>query len=300
MSPPPSSPASPGPAGKKVFEIGGRTVGADGTLFLIAGPDLAEPEALCTRIAARVARACERRGIVYIFKGSFDKANRTSASSYRGPGIEAGLRVLKRVREYSGVPVLTDVHEVWQVERVAEVADVLQVPAFLCRQTDLVAACAKTGKVVNVKKGQFLAPWDAQKIAEKVEAAGGSKLILTERGTCFGYNLLVNDLRSIPIMKRGTGYPVCYDATHSQQTPAARGSASGGMPEFIAPMARAAVAAGADGVFLEVHENPASSPVDPETHFPVEALDPLLDDLLAIRNVVAPSRAPKKAPFRTV
>ncbi len=269
------------------FDLLGTTFGREGDLFLIAGPDLAEPEDLCLRVAERLKRACERLRVPFIFKGSFDKANRTSAEGYRGPGIERGLRTLAAVRARVGVPVLTDVHETWQVARAAEVADVLQVPAFLSRQTDLIAACARSGKVVNVKKGQFLAPEDMRQVARKIEAAapaGAARAILTERGTTFGYRMLVSDLRAIPIMQ-ATGYPVCYDATHSQQVPAGHGSASSGLRDMIAPMARAAVAAGADGVFFEAHEDPASSPVDPDTHIEVGALERLLEVLVEIKRV---------------
>jgi 2-dehydro-3-deoxyphosphooctonate aldolase (KDO 8-P synthase) len=271
---------------RRTFDLLGRTFGAEGRLFLIAGPDLAEPRDLCLRVAERVRAACERLDVPFIFKGSFDKANRTSAEGYRGPGLEAGLATLAAVRAQVGVPVLTDVHEVAQVAPAAEVADVLQVPAFLCRQTDLVQACARTGKPVNVKKGQFLAPEDMHQVVKKIEAAGGRAAILTERGTTFGYRMLVNDLRAIPIMQ-ASGYPVCYDATHSQQIPAGRGGSSGGVREMIGPMARAAVAAGADGCFFEVHEDPASSKVDPDTHLPIDALEPLLVQLVAIKRAAS-------------
>jgi 2-dehydro-3-deoxyphosphooctonate aldolase (KDO 8-P synthase) len=273
---------------RKTFDLLGRTFGREGDLFVIAGPDVCEPEDLCLRLAERLRKACERLGIGYIFKGSFDKANRTSADAYRGPGLDRGLRTLSAVRARAGVPVLTDVHEVWQVAPAAEVVDVLQVPAFLCRQTDLVEACARTGKVVNVKKGQFLAPEDMRQVARKIEAAGGeaARAILTERGTTFGYRMLVSDLRSIPIMQE-TGYPVCYDATHSQQIPAGHGAMSGGLREMVAPMARAAVAAGADGCFFEVHEDPERALVDADTHIEVEALESLLGTLVEIKRALA-------------
>lgn len=269
---------------RKTFDLLGTTFGREGALFLIAGPDLAEPRDLCLRLAERVKRLCDRLAVPFIFKGSFDKANRTSAASYRGPGLEAGLATLAAVRREAGVPVLTDVHEAAQVAAAAEVADVLQVPAFLSRQTDLVQACARSGKVVNVKKGQFLAPEDMKQVAAKIEAAGGRAAILTERGTSFGYRMLVNDLRAIPMMQE-TGYPVCYDATHSQQIPAGHGASSGGMRDMIAPMARAAVAAGADACFFEIHEDPASSKVDPDTHLAIEDLERLLPVLVEIKRV---------------
>ncbi len=278
---------------RRTFELRGRAFGAEGAFFLIAGPDLVEPLELCLRVGERLRDAAARLGAGYIFKGSFDKANRTSAKGYRGPGIEAGLENLRRVRERLGVPVVTDVHEPAQAALAAEVADVLQIPAFLSRQTDLVQACGRTGKVVNVKKGQFLAPWDMVQVLGKLEAAtpGGpeaTRAILTDRGTSFGYNALVSDLRGIPIMQR-TGYPVCFDATHSQQVPGGHGGSSGGQREFIAPLARAAVAAGADAVFCEVHETPAESKVDPDTHLAVDEMIALLEDLVAIKRVVGRS-----------
>ncbi len=281
--------APPAPVARRNLELRGRVFGRRDEIFLIAGPDLAEPEDLCLRVAERLARAAERLGVPFIYKGSFDKANRTSAATYRGPGLAAGLETLGRVRRATGVPVLTDVHEVAQVAAAAEVVDVLQVPAFLSRQTDLLSACVRTGKAVHVKKGQFLSPQEAKQIAAKVEAEGGRKLILTERGTTFGYNLLVNDLRAIPIMQE-TGYPVGYDATHSQQRPGGQGTASGGLPQYIPTMARAAVAAGADGVFFEVHEEPARSRVDPDTHLGVEELERLLAELLRIKSALDATR----------
>ncbi|GIW72496.1 MAG: 2-dehydro-3-deoxyphosphooctonate aldolase [Planctomycetota bacterium] len=275
---------------RKTFELRGRTYGVPGELFVIAGPDLAEPPELCLRVARRLAAVCTRLGIGYVYKGSFDKANRTSADAYRGPGLEAGLAALAAVRDEIGVPVLTDVHEPWQVEPAARVCDMLQVPAFLCRQTDLLLACARSGRPVNVKKGQFLAPWDMVRVVEKLERAGAAGLLLTERGSCFGYNMLVTDLRALPIMQQQTGWPVCYDASHSQQLPSGRGASSGGMGEMIPVMARAAVAAGADAVFFECHEDPAAAPVDPDTHIALEQLEPLLEELVAIRRALGGAR----------
>ncbi|HVY60160.1 MAG TPA: 3-deoxy-8-phosphooctulonate synthase [Planctomycetota bacterium] len=283
------------PPARRTFTIRGQTFGAPGSLFLIAGPDLVEPLDLCLRVGERLRDACARLGVPYIFKGSFDKANRTSASGHRGPGLETGLQHLRAIRERLGVAVLTDVHDPLQASLAAEVADVLQIPAFLCRQTDLVLACARTGKVVNVKKGQFLAPWDMVPVVKKLESGtpGGARetrAILTDRGTSFGYNTLVNDMRGISIMQR-TGYPVCFDATHSVQVPGGHGTSSGGQREFVAPLARAAVAAGADAVFCEVHENPAESLVDPDTHLEVGAMIALLEDLVAIQGALKGRRS---------
>jgi 2-dehydro-3-deoxyphosphooctonate aldolase (KDO 8-P synthase) len=275
---------------RRTFTLRDRLFGEAGALFLIAGPDLVEPLDLCLRIAERLEQMQTVYGVPVIYKGSFDKANRTSISGHRGPGLERGLENLAKVKKASGLPVLTDVHEPAQAAACAEVADVLQIPAFLCRQTDLVVACARTGKVVNVKKGQFLAPWDMKPVVAKLEAAtpGGAektRAILTDRGTSFGYNTLVNDMRAVPIMQ-GTGYPVCFDATHSVQIPGGHGTSSGGQREFVAPLARAAVAAGADGVFFEVHEDPKSSKVDPDTHLTLEELDAVLNELVAIKQVL--------------
>jgi len=269
----------------------GKTFGREGELFLIAGPDLVDPLDLCLRVGERVRDVAAKLGVPYIFKGSFDKANRTSAGSHRGPGLEKGLANLRKIRETLGVPVLTDVHEAAQAAVAAEVADVIQIPAFLCRQTDLVAACARTGKVLNVKKGQFLSPWDMKNVVAKIEAhwpggAAHARAILTDRGTSFGYNALVSDMRAIPIMQ-GTGYPACYDATHSQQVPGGHGTSSGGNRDMIAPMSRAAVAAGADACFFEVHEDPASSLVDPDTHLEIGELERLLAQLVEIKRIVA-------------
>jgi 2-dehydro-3-deoxyphosphooctonate aldolase (KDO 8-P synthase) len=285
-------PPRPKAAARRAFELLGKTFGAEGDLLLIAGPDLVEPLELCLRVGERVRDAAARLGVPYIFKGSYDKANRTSATGHRGPGLEKGLENLRKVRDALGVPVLTDVHEPAQAAAVAEVADVLQVPAFLCRQTDLIAACARAGKPLHVKKGQFLAPWDMMHVVAKIESfwpwgPEKARAMLCDRGTSFGYNTLVSDLRGIPIMQR-TGYPVVYDATHSQQSPGGRGGSSGGDRDMIAPLARAAVAAGADGVFFEVHEDPATSLVDPDTHLEVGDLERLLAQLVAIKRVVAP------------
>jgi 2-dehydro-3-deoxyphosphooctonate aldolase (KDO 8-P synthase) len=222
---------------------------------LIAGPCVVESQKLCFRVASAVQRVCEHLGITFVFKASFDKANRTSAGSFRGPGIEAGLEVLSQVRQKFNLPVLTDVHTEPQTQQAGAVADVLQIPAFLCRQTDLIAAAVRTGKVVNLKKGQFLSPAEMGQVVEKAKTAGGRRLLVTERGTTFGYNNLVADMRSIPIMSR-FGFPVIFDATHSVQLPGGGGDKSSGQREFAPVLARAALAAGAKGIFLETHPEP--------------------------------------------
>lgn len=223
--------------------------------FVIAGPCVIESERLCLRIAASLSKTCQRLGIPYIFKASFDKANRTSGKTPRGPGLEAGLRVLAKVRTELGLPVLTDVHTETQAALAGEVVDILQIPAFLCRQTDLIEAAVLTGKIVNIKKGQFLAPGDFAQVVKKATEAGGQRLLLTERGVSFGYNNLVVDMRAIPILKRN-GFPVVFDATHSVQLPGGSGDKSGGQREFAPVLARCALAAGADGLFVETHPEP--------------------------------------------
>ena len=238
----------------KSFEVGDVTFG-DGNLALIAGPCVIESYEHASMMARECAERAKRAGLPYVFKSSFDKANRSSVKSFRGPGLREGLEILRRVKEEVAVPVITDVHDIAQVEETAEVADILQIPAFLCRQTDLITAAARTGRAVNVKKGQFLAPHDARNIVEKARAAGCEKLLLTERGATFGYNNLVVDMRSFPIM-RGFGAPVVFDATHSLQLPGGLGHATGGQSEFIEPLARAGVACGVDAVFMEVHDCP--------------------------------------------
>ena len=243
-----------------------------------------ESEAHALKMAQAISGIATRLNIPYIFKASYDKANRSSANSFRGLGIEEGLRVLQKIKAEIGVPVLTDIHESAQVAAVAEVADVLQIPAFLCRQTDLLGAAAQSGRIVNVKKGQFLAPWEMSNVVKKIEAAGSTEIILTERGSSFGYNNLVVDMRSLPIM-RGFGYPVVYDATHSLQLPGGLGEATGGMAELIPNLARAAVACGIDGLFMEVHDNPTAALSDATTQFPLEKLEELLGKLLRIHQI---------------
>ncbi|MDW8106954.1 MAG: 3-deoxy-8-phosphooctulonate synthase, partial [Armatimonadota bacterium] len=241
--------------------VGSVTIG-DGRLCLIAGPCVIESSELCQRVAAHMTHLCEQLGVPYIFKASFDKANRTSHESFRGLGLEEGLEVLARVRREFGVPVTTDIHESWQAEPVAQVVDLLQIPAFLCRQTDLLAAAARTGKPVNVKKGQFLAPWDVGHIIAKLQAFGARGILITERGVSFGYNTLVVDMAGLPIM-RSFGVPVVFDATHSAQRPGGAGARSGGNREAIEPLARAAVAVGVDALFMEVHPDPPRALSDP-------------------------------------
>ena len=266
------------------FSVGDATFG-DGRLTIIAGPCVIESEAHALMIARECARRARDANLDYVFKASFDKANRSSHESFRGSGMQAGLDVLRRIKEEVGVPVLTDVHDVSQIAPVAEVADVLQIPAFLCRQTDLIEAAARSGRAVNVKKGQFLAPEDARNIVNKVRAAGCDKLLLTERGASFGYHNLVVDMRSFPIM-RGFGAPVVFDVTHSLQLPGGLGHATGGQSEYIEPLARAGVACGVDAVFLEVHEDPAHALSDGPNALPLARLATLLHMLRDVHDLV--------------
>ncbi len=263
-------------------------VGGDG-LFLIAGPCVVESRDSALRHAAAVSEICRRTGVGVIFKSSFDKANRTSGSSFRGPGADEGLRILAEVRKESGLPILTDVHETSQVTAASEVADVLQIPALLSRQTDLIAAAAASGKAVNIKKGQFSAPWDMEHVVAKAESAGGERIILTERGTSFGYGNLVNDFRSLEIMKE-LRVPVVFDATHSVQLPSAGDGVSAGERRYAAPLARAAVAVGVDGVFMEVHEDPDSALSDGPNSIKLDDLQSMLDSLRAIDDAARASR----------
>jgi 2-dehydro-3-deoxyphosphooctonate aldolase (KDO 8-P synthase) len=244
-------------------------------LFVIGGPCVIESAELCLTVARHVKGVCDGLGLTYVFKASFDKANRSSNSSFRGPGLEEGLVVLKRVKEEVGVPVLTDVHEVGQVTEAAEVVDILQVPAFLARQTDLLIACGKSGRAVNVKKGQFMSPQEMCNVAEKVRSTGNRNVMLTERGTFFGYNRLVNDFTGLAVMKE-FGVPVVFDVTHSTQQPAGLGTASGGNPQYSPMLARAAVAAGVDGLFLECHPRPREAKSDAATMLGLEEVEPLL------------------------
>src|SRR5262245_21295504 len=258
-----------------------------GELFLIAGPCVIESEPHALKMALEISRITDRLDIPFIFKASYDKANRSSARAFRGVGMDEGLRILQRVKDEFEVNVLTDVHETAQVTAVAEVADVIQIPAFLCRQTDLLIAAAESGRAVNVKKGQFLAPWEIGNIIEKLEAGGGREIIITERGTSFGYNNLIVDMRSIPIMQ-GFGYPVVLDVTHSLQLPGGLGDATDGQPEYIEHLARAGVACGVDGLFMEVHDNPPMALSDATTQFDLAKLEQLLETLLKIYEIVQP------------
>jgi 2-dehydro-3-deoxyphosphooctonate aldolase (KDO 8-P synthase) len=260
-------------------------IGAGHPLAIIAGPCVIESLDLCREVAAHAKAVCAELGLPYIFKASFDKANRTSSGSFRGGGLDAGLEVLAAIKAEFDVPVLTDVHESWQVKPVAEVVDVLQIPAFLSRQTDLLVAAGESGRVVNVKKGQFLAPWDMKNVVEKVTATGNQNLLLTERGASFGYNTLVVDMRSLPIL-RSYGYPVVFDATHSVQQPGGQGTSSGGQREFIPPLLRAAVAVGVDALFMEVHPTPETALSDAATMLPLAELRSLLEMAVAIDRVV--------------
>jgi 2-dehydro-3-deoxyphosphooctonate aldolase (KDO 8-P synthase) len=266
------------------FNVLGQSIGK-ARFFLIGGPCVIESEELVFKVARFLKETCGRMGIPFIFKSSYDKANRTSAQSFRGPGLEEGLAILGKVRRELGIPVLTDVHSVQEVSRVHEMVDVLQIPAFLARQTDLLIAAGKTGKPINLKKAQFLAPWDMAQVIDKVRKTGNEKLLLTERGTLFGYNNLVVDMRSIPIMSE-TGLPVVFDATHSVQLPGGKGDCSGGQRQYVASLACAAVAAGADGVFLEMHEDPDRALCDGPNSLSLDDVPPLLDKLLKIYHTV--------------
>lgn len=269
------------------FQIGPVEVG--GALFLIAGPCVIESEEHALKMADAISSVARKLGVPYIFKASYDKANRTSLKSFRGPGLEEGLRILERVKQQIKVPVLTDVHEATDVEAVAAAVDVVQIPAFLCRQTDLLVAAAKHARAINIKKGQFVSPWDMKHAVEKVRQSGNNNVFLTERGSSFGYNNLVVDMRSLAIMRQFA--PAVFDATHSVQLPSAgaNGQAiSGGQPEFIPLLSRAAVAAGVDGVFMEVHDNPAQAKSDGANALDLKNLEDVLKELLAVRGAVQP------------
>jgi len=259
--------------------------GANHPLVLIAGPCVIESETATLECASLLQEITANLSMQLVFKASYDKANRTSVTSFRGPGINEGLRILAKVRETLGVPVISDIHGLEQVEQAAAVLDIIQIPAFLCRQTDLVVAVAKTGKVMNIKKGQFLAPWDMQNVIGKAVASGNDQLILTERGVSFGYNNLVSDMRSLPIM-RGFGYPVVFDATHSVQLPGGQGGSSGGQREFVEYLGRAAVATGIDGIFMEVHHDPDQALCDGPNSVKIADLPGLLKKLQAIDAIV--------------
>lgn len=266
-----------------IVKLGNIKIGS-GELVLIAGPCVIENEASTLRHARRIKKIAAKFNIDLIFKSSFDKANRTSISSFRGPGLKRGLNILKRIKEEMGIPLLSDVHCCSDVKRAAKVLDVIQIPALLSRQTDLILAAADTGKIINVKKGQFLAPWDIGEVIKKITSRGNKRILLTERGVSFGYNNLVFDLRSLSIM-REFGYPVIFDATHSVQLPAGLGSASGGQREFVAGFSRAAVAFGCDGIFLEVHEKPKDAPCDGPNMIDFGQLEKILEDVTKIEGL---------------
>lgn len=274
---------------RKSFRIGDVVLGGE-ELFVIAGPCVIESEEHALRMAEQLARASQRLGLPYIFKASYDKANRSSIHSFRGPGLEAGLKILARIKRELGVPVTTDVHETVQVGPASEVVDILQIPAFLSRQTDLIVAAARSGRAVNIKKGQFLAPWDIRHAIEKATSVGCDRILVTERGTTFGYNNLVVDMRSLPIM-RAFGYPVVLDVTHSLQLPGGAGATSSGQSEFIEHLARAGVACGVDGVFMEVHDQPERALSDGPNSLPLERFAPLLRVLKEIHHLVRSAEA---------
>ncbi len=269
----------------KKITVGDVNIGGNAPLLLIAGPCVIENEAATLRTAELLIEITAKVGMQLIFKASYDKANRTSVTAFRGPGMEEGLRILAKVKSTFGLPLLSDIHGIEQLEQAAEVLDILQIPAFLCRQTDLVVAAAKTGKVLNIKKGQFLAPWDMENVVGKAVASGNDKLILTERGVSFGYNNLVSDMRSLPIMRK-LGYPVVFDATHSVQLPGGQGGSSGGQREFVEYLGRAAVATGIDGIFMEVHEDPDKALCDGPNSVKLDDLAELLKKLMAIDAIV--------------
>ena len=269
------------------FSIGPYKMGRGAPFFVIAGPCVIENQSHAVMLATRLREMADEVGVPLIFKASYDKANRTSLDSYRGPGLTEGLRVLGNIKHRVGLPILTDVHEVSHVAPAAEVCDILQVPAFLCRQTDLLLAVGRSGRAVNLKKGQFLSPWEMANAVAKVASTGNEHIILTERGSSFGYKNLVVDMRSFPILRK-LGYPVVFDVTHSVQLPGGEGKASGGQPEFIEPLARAGVAAGVDGVFFEVHENPAKALSDGANALPLEQVPALLRKITQIAALVRP------------
>ncbi len=269
---------------RKIIRVGSVRIGRGLPIVLIAGPCVIETESATLRLAERLAKLTARLRIPLIFKASYDKANRTSHRSFRGPGIAEGLKVLKKVKDKIGVPVISDVHCRQELDAASEVLDVLQVPAFLCRQTDLIMRTAETGKTLNIKKGQFLAPWDIRNIIGKIESTGNNSILITERGSSFGYNNLIVDMRSLPIL-REMGYPVIFDATHSTQLPGGEGTSSGGESRFVETLARAAVAAGCDGLFIEVHPRPSHAPCDSAAMLPLKRLRGLLADVKEIHKI---------------
>ena len=272
---------------KNLVNIGNLSIGDRQPLVFIAGPCVIEDSEGCLRLAERLKTIFLAKKVPFVFKASYDKANRTSINSYRGPGIKEGIKILADIKKRFNIPILSDVHEKDDVAMVAETLDIIQIPAFLCRQTDLIIAAAKTGKPINVKKGQFLAPWDMKAVIEKIRSVGNEKTLLTERGTCFGYNNLVSDMRSLVIM-RELGYPVIFDATHSVQLPGGGGNVSGGERNMVVPLARAAVATGCDGLFLEVHEFPEKALSDAATMLSIDDLPGLIEQVVEIHKVVQP------------
>ncbi len=267
------------------ISLGPLRLGGGNPLFLIAGPCVIESEAHARAMAERISKVASDYGVPYIFKASYDKANRSSGKAFRGPGLKEGLRILAKIKSDSNLPILTDIHEPSHAQPAAEVCDILQIPAFLSRQTDLLLAAAKTGRIVNVKKAQFLAPWDMANVVEKVASTGNTHILLTERGTSFGYQNLVVDMRSFPILQK-LGYPVVFDVTHSVQIPGGQGHSSGGQPEFIEPLARAGAAIGVDGIFLETHDNPAAALSDGPNALPLAQLPALVKRLKELSSVV--------------
>jgi 2-dehydro-3-deoxyphosphooctonate aldolase (KDO 8-P synthase) len=267
------------------ISLGSLRLGGDNSLFLIAGPCVIESESHARSMAERVAKMASDAGIPYIFKASYDKANRSSINAFRGPGLAEGLRILAKIKAELRLPILTDIHDASQAAPAAEVADILQIPAFLARQTDLLLAAAKTGRIINIKKAQFLSPWDMGNVAEKIASSGNRNILLTERGASFGYNNLVVDMRAFPVLQN-FGYPVVYDVTHSIQIPGGLGHASGGQPEFIETLARAGVATGVDGLFLETHDNPAAALSDGPNALPLAQLPQLLSRIKELSTLV--------------
>src|SRR6202045_4501159 len=265
--------------------LGSLRLGIGNPLFLIAGPCVIESEAHARKMAEKVSKIAADAGVPYIFKASYDKANPSSVKAFRGPGLKEGLRILAKIKSDLKLPILTDIHESSQAQPAAEVCDILQIPAFLSRQTDLLLAAAKTGRIINVKKAQFLSPWDMSNVVEKIVSAGNEQIILTERGASFGYNNLVVDMRAFPVMQK-LGYPVVYDLTHSVQLPGGQGHASGGQPEFIETLARAGVAAGVDGIFLETHDNPSAALSGGPNALPLSQLSSLLKRLKQVAELV--------------
>lgn len=269
----------------KNLQVKDFVIGKGSPFALISGPCVIESEELSLSVAGTLKDLCESLGINFIFKSSYDKANRLSVSTYRGPGLVKGLKILEKVKNHFNIPIFTDVHTPEEATAAGEVCDILQIPAFLCRQTDLVLAAGRTGKIVNLKKGQFMAPWDMKNIIEKVLSTGNDNILLTDRGTSFGYNNLVSDMRAIPIMQK-MGFPVCFDGAHSVQLPGGGGSISGGQREFIPTLCRAAVASGCNCIYVEAHPNPAEAKSDPHSQFPLNEMRPFLEQLKAIYDVV--------------